>query len=313
MSPVLSKRVPCAHLANLLLLLGSQLKVKNVEALGHALRLGAGRDGQHVALVRPAQHDLRGRLAVLLGQPVQHRRQRRLRLARGVGRRGRFLGPRARRNDGAQRRVGRHQNALALGVLVDAGGLVLQVGAEFDLVHGGHDAAAGLLEALQVLDPEVGHANALGQAGLLEVDEGLPCVLEGDAVLLDGHERAVDEVQVDVVRAQFLEAVFEGLLGVADVGQDLGCDVELVAGDAGGLDGAGDLGLGAVGLGGVDVGDAGLEGRLEGIHGGGVGRVQVVALLAPLGSDAVPHGGDLVSVVEREGWDGHCTMCFAFN
>lgn len=109
-----------------------------------------------------------------------------------------------------------------------------------------------------------------------------------------GHGGAgpVHEPQIDVVGAQVLEAVVNGL-GDALVVRvvQLGRQPDLVARHTGGLDAGADFLFVAVGGGGVDVTVAAAEGGLN-------GGLDLVGLGLPC-SEA--DGGDLVACVEREG------------
>lgn len=69
-------------------------------------------------------------------------------------------------------------------------------------------------------------------------------------------------IQVYVADAELLEARFERGGDVFDVGQDFGDDVELLARDAGVLDGFPELGLGLVDFGAVEVVVAEPDGHL---------------------------------------------------
>src|SRR5699024_10576630 len=89
--------------------------------------------------------------------------------------------------------------------------------------------------------------------------EGLPGL---DRIVV-GRGRPVDEVEVDVVEAELLEALAErtlGLLGPVAIVPQLGRDEELITGDAGLRDGAAHALLIAVDSGGVDVAVADFEG-----------------------------------------------------
>ena len=84
---------------------------------------------------------------------------------------------------------------------------------------------------IQVLRLEVRHADGARQPLRLELLQGIPCLDVGIAVLDGG--RPVDEVQVDVVQAELLQARLDGLagiLGFVSVVPQLGGDEELVTG-----------------------------------------------------------------------------------
>lgn len=71
-------------------------------------------------------------------------------------------------------------NVLLLGVL-DQGVVLLEEGVALDLVDGGGDTGS-VDDGLEVLNSEVGDTNVLG-LGLGEVDQGLPGVDQGDALV----------------------------------------------------------------------------------------------------------------------------------
>ena len=93
--------------------------------------------------------------------------------------------------------------------------------------------------------------------------------------LVEGRgQRLVQDQQVDLVDAELGGALLEAVqrLVVAVVADpDLGLDEDLVAGEAGAVDGLADLALVAVRRGGVDVAVAGAQRRLDG-RAGLVGR-----------------------------------------
>lgn len=170
---------------------------------------------------------------------------------------------------------------------------------QLDLVDGRDDLGVGVSEQLlEVGDGEVGDTNVLGLARgqhLLHLAprvDVVPVVM--DLLVVAGDERAgpVDQIQVDVVGAQVLEGVVNGL-GHALVVRvvELGGQPDLVAGHAGGLDAVADFLLVAVGGGSVDVAVTSLEGGLD-------GSVDLVGLGLPR---AEADGGDLGARVEGEG------------
>ena len=106
-------------------------------------------------------------------------------------------------------------------------------------------------------------------------------------------QRLVQDQQVDLVDAELGGALLEAVqrLVVAVVADpDLGLDEDLVAGQAGAVDGLADLALVAVRRGGVDVPVAGRERRLDGCA-GLVGRGL---------EDPEPEGGHLDAVVQGQ-------------
>ena len=122
---------------------------------------------------------------------------------------------------------------------------------ELDLVH--RRQPLGLVaQPLEILDAEVGDADRADAALVLDPFEGAPGVEE--AVL--GRHRPVDQVEVDMVEAEPLQALVEGgqgrvvpLLGVPE----LGGDEDLLARQPGGGESRAYSGLVAVGGGGVDM------------------------------------------------------------
>ncbi|CAH0262957.1 hypothetical protein SRABI128_03191 [Microbacterium sp. Bi128] len=131
---------------------------------------------------------------------------------------------------------------------------------QFDLVDG-RNYASLIDQALQAFLGEVGDANGLDPALLLELDEGLPGV--NVFVLLGLHP--VDQVQVQGLEAEplhgFLERLQGGLVALVRVPQ-LGGDENFLGLEAGTLDGAAYACFVAVDLCRVDVAEAGLE-RLD--------------------------------------------------
>ena len=135
---------------------------------------------------------------------------------------------------------------------------LLEVGVHLDLVDRGHDGRL-LQQGGEVVDHEVADADG---ADLAVCQQRLqrPVRLEG---LVEGRgQRLVQDQQVDLVDAELAGALLEAVqrLVVAVVADpDLGLDEDLVAGDAGAVDGLADLALVAVRRGGVDVPVAGLS------------------------------------------------------
>lgn len=156
------------------------------------------------------------------------------------------------------------------------------------LVDGRHDARA-VEDLLQVLDAEVGHANALGEPLLLQLLDLLPHGLEVALVLLGG----VDEEEVDVLELELLERSHER---VADVlagrnGGQLGGHVERLARLARRCDGGAERVLVAVHLGAVEVHDAVGDGTEDILLG-------VLGIQRGAGAESEP--GDLAAVVEGD-------------
>jgi len=107
---------------------------------------------------------------------------------------------------------------------------------ELDLVHHGRDVCVH--ELPQVVGVEVGDADGPDASLLVELHHGPPGLLVdacGLGAELSLVGRPVDEVEVEVVEAEVLEAALEGGLGalVSALGvPELACHEELVAGDA---------------------------------------------------------------------------------
>ena len=101
---------------------------------------------------------------------------------------------------------------------------------------------------------------------LLRLDQALPRL---DVAVLRGH-RPVDEVEVDVLHLEAVQAVAQRALGLVEavvVVEALGRDEDVVALEARGVDGLADGGLVAVGRGGVDVPVAREQGARGGLGG----------------------------------------------
>lgn len=220
-----------------------EIEAVDVEVLGEdlgAARLGD--DGQ-AALRGPAEQDLRGLLAVLLGDArddvVLEQRDQRL----GV------LEAELEEAGRAEGAVRRHGDALLLGQVEQL--LLHQVRVVLDLQRGRRDARVPQ-HVVDELGLEVGDADAAGQAGVDEALDGPPGVLDGGlgpddlrlAVVVptgrvprrrvDVLERAreVDQVQVKVVDApvgQLPPHHGLDLLRVVERRPQLGHDEELLA------------------------------------------------------------------------------------
>lgn len=104
---------------------------------------------------------------------------------------------------------------------------------------------------------EVGDADGFGAAGVVDGLDFAPDALEflGPAGFV-AEVGLVEDVEVDVVYAEFLEAGVEAFLDVVDAVVELGDDEEVGAGDGGFGEGGADLGLGRVDFGTVDVVEA---------------------------------------------------------
>src|SRR4051812_30319613 len=106
-------------------LLAGEREVEHVEVFGDAGGLGGLRDRGAALLQVPAQHHLRGRLAVLAGDLTERRVVERALLAAPVGR------------DAADGRPGLGHDAVLRVHTLQRG--LLEVRMDLDLVHGGHD------------------------------------------------------------------------------------------------------------------------------------------------------------------------------
>lgn len=188
---------------------------------------GAGGDGDDAAVDDPAQGDGAVGDCVLSGELG-------IRVVERAG---------AGADDGGQGRVGGDGDAAGLEEGDEVA--VLEVGVELDLVDGGDDVG-GLEDVLDVFLEEVGEADGAGAARGLDGLELGPAAL--DLLLVDALPVGrVDQVEVDVVEAELLQRQGKGVLdGAGRLGVVLCDDEELLAGDAGGLDGGAELLLVAV-------------------------------------------------------------------
>ena len=124
---------------------------------------------------------------------------------------------------------------------------------------------AGLLDhSAQVRGLEVRDADRADETLVAQLDEGLP----GLHVAVVGGYRPVDQVEVDVLHLQTLEALVAGALGLlvaVVVVPALGREEDLAAVEPGWRGPPARPRLVAVGGGGVDVAVAGLEGTGDGL------------------------------------------------
>jgi hypothetical protein len=161
-----------------------------------------------------------------------------------------------------------------------------------DLVDGGGEEGQ-VDDVRQVLGGEVADPDGPGVADLLGLHDSAPGV-DVFAVLLGGP---VDEEEIEVIQPQpgqaGLAGVLRGLEALVGGGQ-LGGDVELLAGHAGGGDGPPDRLLVPVARGDVDQPVAGRQGG--GDRGLRLRRREV--------RDAQTEHRDGVVIVERDGGDG---------
>lgn len=93
-------------------------------------------------------------------------------------------------------------------------------------------------------------------------------------------------LQIDVVHAQLLQADIQRSRDVSNVGQDLGHDVELLAGNARLLDGSTQLRLSLVHFGTIEVVVAEADGRFGAVDACLV-KLGLVSCLVPGGAGAV--------------------------
>lgn len=206
-----------ARLCNLLHLFGGELEGRHLGEISlQPLLVGAGSNGYDALVNGPAQADLGLGDAVLFRQPAPERRD----------------GPILEARDGNQGPVCSDCD-LVLVVEVEQVA-VLQVRVELDLVDGRRDLGSPQ-DDLEMLLEEVGNADGLGFAGLLDGLHVGPFLLQdliGAAV-----ERDVDEVEVDVVQTQFLQGGIKVLLGDLGIASGkLGGDKETLPGHARRLD-----------------------------------------------------------------------------
>jgi hypothetical protein len=141
-----------------------------------------------------------------------------------------------------------------------------QVQVHLDLVNGRDDLGL-TVQPPQVVGLEVGDADGPGPALAVELFQRPPGLHEVAAV--PGRRRPVDQEQVDVLGAERLERLFEGLaglVGLVRIVAQLAGDEDLTAVQARPGDGLAHLGLVAVHLGGVDVPVPGLERRAHRHH-----------------------------------------------
>ena len=165
----------------------------------------------------------------------------------------------------------------------------LEGGVQFDLVHDRGDA--GLVDdGVEMLGQEVAHPDGTDQTLGTEVDELFPGLHVGAA----RGAGPVDQVQVHVVEAEFLEALFQagtGQVAALVLVPQLRGDEDLVARQRGRGDRASHTHFVAVYGGGVDVPVPGLEGVADGGGGFVVGHLP----------DAQAELGDGLAVVQCDG------------
>ena len=112
---------------------------------------------------------------------------------------------------------------------------MLQIRVELDLVDGGLNLCR-LEDGLEVLLEEVGNANGLCSAGLLDLLKVRPALLQ--LLLGVGEIWRVYEVEIHVLQVELLQGECKGLFGVLLLcSTDFGGDVELLAGQLARLDG----------------------------------------------------------------------------
>lgn len=124
---------------------------------------------------------------------------------------------------------------------------MLEVRMQLDLVNG-RTCFGGLQHRLKVPTQKIGDTNRLGLARCRNLLHLSPFLLQFRLVSV-GEERLVNEIEVDVVEAEFLQAGIDGARNILDIGGDLGCDEELLSRGFGLRDGLSQLLLGAVDFG----------------------------------------------------------------
>lgn len=182
-----------------------------------SLHLVARCERNDVLVNHPSQTDLRLCDTILLGQLGVETVD------------GTALG-RHERGEGA---VGGHSNVM---LLVEGNEIaVLEIGVVLDLVDGGLDLGR-LEDGFEVHLQEVGHADGLDTARLLELLELSPALLQ---VLVGlGEPGTMDQIQIDVVEAELLKGDVKRVnRGTLLLSGDLGGDKELLSGNATLLDG----------------------------------------------------------------------------
>ncbi len=191
------------------------------------------------------------------------------------------------------------------GVLVGEEIAVLEVRVVFDLVDGWRDRGrceGGLEVRLQV----VGYAYRLGFVGFLDGFHFRPGALEVgggfgedggvDEVACEGHVSWLipskfagvvhGNIQVNIVESELLQTRVDGFRDVGDVGDDFGCDEELLSRHVTLLDCGADFAFRVVDFRSVDVVVAQLDGCFDGFDELAVGFA-VVGKLKPGGPGAV--------------------------
>lgn len=167
-----------------------------------------------------------------------------------------------------------------------------RLGVRTYLVHRGQNSR-DLEDLLQMLGLEVGYANGLGEALLLDRLHVLPDRLQVGMV-----RRGVDEEEIDVIELELLQGLHERVAHGLAAGQvrELRGDEELGAGHARHSDTVADGGLVIVDLRGVDVFEASLDSLRDTVAG-------VLAVESCSGTISEP--GDGGAVVERDGESSH--------
>lgn len=252
-----------------------QLERHRPQVITQPLLLPTRRNRHHILIHTPPQTNLSGTDRVLLRQTLQHRLARRT-----------LRSLRHRR----QRAVRRRRDTFA--AVVGEQVRVLQVGVELDLVDGGRNRA-GFEDVVEVLGQVIRDADRASQTLLLQGLHLRPFGLVLGLALAE--EGRVDQVQIDVVGLQLLQAGRERGGDVGDVGQDFCGEEDFVARDGGGGDGGAELGFGFVDFGAVEVRVAEAYGEFGGVDAGLV-EFGFVAGFVPGGAGAVAElGGKVVS------------------
>ena len=165
---------------------------------------------------------------------------------------------------------------------------VLEVGVVFDLVdrrrvHG------GLQRRFEVVLEVVRDSDRFGLAARLDLLHVSPFLLEVLVAL--GEEGLVDQVEIDVVQSQLLQARVNCTGDVVEVRGDFGGDEEFVSGDLAGFDRSSELSLRIVHFGPVEMDVAKLKG-----FGRGVDQCLIKRGVGPI---LVPGGAGAVSELDE--------------
>ena len=139
---------------------------------------------------------------------------------------------------------------------------MLQIRVEFDLVYR-RWGLASLEDPLEVLLEIVAHANRLDETLSFQLLHLSPSLLV--LLLTFAEERRVNQVQVDVVHLQLLQACLERTRDVGNAADNLRCDKKLISGDSRLLDCRSEFSLSLVHLSAVQVVVAKLDCRFSAV------------------------------------------------